>query len=88
MVVPEASQLLQEYYLHLRQDSGSAFAEQDVNVAAMRSLVRLASACARLHHRAAVLPFPDAVLAIKLLDQTLAIKVRALLACSQPCVQE
>lgn len=48
---------------------------EGVHLKVLESLIAIAAACARLHLREEIVPFPDAVLAIKLIDDSLQNKV-------------
>ena len=79
-ISPEALTMLQNYYALLRQQHQGH--ESDVSgispgTYTLASLVRMASASARLHMRQGVNAMPDAVLAIYLLQQSMKAKVRS-----------
>ena len=77
-VTEEAMTMIQEYYAFIRQNIGQASSCRDVGPHTVVSLLRMASACARLHARHDVLPMPDVVLAVFLLQESLKAQVRRL----------
>lgn len=77
-VTEEAMTMIQEYYAFIRQNIGQPSSCRDVGPHTVVSLLRMASACARLHARHDVLPMPDVVLAVFLLQESLKAQVRRL----------
>ena len=78
IVTEEAMTMIQEYYAFIRQSIGQRSSYRDVGPHTAISLLRMASACARLHSRHDVLPMPDVVLAVYLLQESLKAQVRKL----------
>lgn len=78
VVTEEAVTTLQDYYAFIRQNLGQDGSCRHIGPHTVVSLLRMASACARLHARHDVLPMPDVTLAIFLLQETLKSQVRAL----------
>ncbi len=77
-ISPEAMLMIQQYYALLRQQSssyGQPSSVMDPGSYTVASLLRMATACARLHMRNDVTTMPDAVLAIYLLQESLRAKV-------------
>lgn len=77
-VTEEAMTMIQEYYAFIRQNIGQNSSCRDVGPHTVVSLLRMASACARLHARHDVLPMPDVILAVFLLQESLKAQVRRL----------
>ena len=72
----DAMMIIQQYYALLRQQChGQTHTMLDVGTHTVAGLLRLASACSRLHGRNDVEAMPDAVLAIYMLQQSLKAKV-------------
>lgn len=77
-ITPEAMMMIQRYYALLRQQGqgyGQAASLVDAGTHTVASLLRMATACARLHLRNDVMTMPDAVLAIYLLQESMRAKV-------------
>ena len=77
-ITPEAMMMIQRYYALLRQQGqgyGQAASLVDAGSHTVASLLRMATACARLHQRNDVMTMPDAVLAIYLLQESMRAKV-------------
>ncbi len=77
-MTPEAMMMIQRYYALLRQQGqgyGQASSLVDAGTHTVASLLRMATACARLHLRNDVITMPDAVLAIYLLQESMRAKV-------------
>ncbi len=77
-ITPEAMMMIQRYYALLRQQGqgyGQAASLVDAGTHTVASLLRMATACARLHLRNDVITMPDAVLAIYLLQESMRAKV-------------
>ena len=77
-ITPEAMLVIQRYYALLRQQGqgyGQAASLVDAGTHTVASLLRMATACARLHLRNDVIAMPDAVLAIYLLQESMRAKV-------------
>ena len=75
---PEAMMMVQQYYALLRQQShgdGQLVSGMDAGSHTVASLLRMATACARLHMRNDVIAVPDAMLAIYLLQESMKAKV-------------
>lgn len=78
-ITPEAMMMIQCYYALLRQQGqgcGQAATLVDAGTHTVASLLRMATACARLHLRNNVMAMPDAVLAIYLLQESMRAKVK------------
>ncbi|KAL0033805.1 hypothetical protein WJX77_005727 [Trebouxia sp. C0004] len=76
-ITPEAMMMIQRYYALLRQQGqgfGQAASLMDASTHTVASLLRMATACARLHLRNDVMTMPDAVLAIYLLQKSMRAK--------------
>ncbi|DBA93225.1 TPA: hypothetical protein ACH3X2_003521 [Trebouxia sp. C0005] len=76
-ITPEAMMMIQCYYALLRQQGqgcGQAATLVDAGTHTVASLLRMATACARLHLRNNVMAMPDAVLAIYLLQESMRAK--------------
>jgi len=82
-ITPEAMMMIQRYYALLRQQGqgfGQAASLVDAGTHTVASLLRMATACARLHLRNDVIMMPDAVLAIYLIQESMRAKVLS------PCI--
>lgn len=75
----EAMAMIQQYYAFIRQQDFALPAScRDVGPHTLVSLLRMATSCARLHLRHDVLPMPDVVVAIFLLQESLKAQVSLL----------
>ena len=77
-ITAEAMMMIQCYYALLRQQGqgyGQAGSLVDAGTHTVASLLRMATACARLHLRNDVMTMPDAVLAIYVLQESMRAKV-------------
>ena len=76
-VSSQAMATIQQYYALLRQQGGQQPGSvMDAGTRTVASLLRMATACARLHMRNDVILMPDAVLAIYLIQESMKAKVR------------
>lgn len=74
-ISPGAVMMIQHYYALLRQQSQTQGSAAAVGTHTVASLVRMATASARLHMRNDAMAMPDAVLAIYMLQKSLKAKV-------------
>ena len=80
-ISPAAMVMIQRYYALLRQQSpgyGQGEGAMEAGPHTLASLLRMATACARLHMRNDVTTMPDAILAIYLLQESMRAKVHVL----------
>lgn len=80
-ISPAAMVMIQRYYSLLRQQSpvyGQGEGAMEAGPHTLASLLRMATACARLHMRNDVTTMPDAILAIYLLQESMRAKVHML----------